>query len=428
MTTLTPETTLSIIDRGDDMQRRLRYQAGCAALYGLRILDDDSEFQELFCEHHEDVLLKRKDGCFIGVQVKTRAEGLEPFKATDETILRAVGRFVELELQFPTQFERFVLAANGGVWQRERNGNNLLYLLELAQSPSENGIDRQPLTKFINRVIKALFIAQFKQRFPLDKSELAAAVTSCLAKTYVEEEMPGLNDVEARLVKRLNAIAEFQGRRHDDLCRAIKTLTQTMFEAASLEAADTLAAYVTLAPNPASARVQTILDGKKLTKESIRACLITSLQADGLLRSNRAITVADLPKGMRRMELKMSAGGLSDNNIDLAKDLRSSTESLLLAWLYRYGEAEADVRYQHLRTLVRVECQEAYDQTATSESLFGEQLLQNIRLRLRERREREQGRLWECRHEHLMGMASLLTEECKLWWSKEFPLPEDTSL
>lgn len=428
MTTATPETVLSATDRGDDMQRRLRYQASCAALYGLKLLELESELEEIFCEQHEDVLLKRKDGRFVGVQVKTRADGLEPLKASDPMVLSSLRRFVELEIQFPAQFERFVLFSNGGVWRRERSAHNLAYLLELARTPFEDDTDQRPLKTFTERCVKNLFTAAFKKRFPLDKPALIVLTQKVLGKTHVEEETPGLNDMESRLVKCLNALSEFQGRRYDELSRAIRSLTQASFEAASLVGIDSLTAYVALANNPAEARAQTIVDGKRLTSAKILELLRGQLQPSALLRANSQIAVTELPPGMRRMELKMSAGGLSATNIDLAKDLRNSTETLLLEWLHKYGSAQANTRYEHLHTLVRVECQEAYDQIVQPNTLFGDQLLKEIRQRLNECQQREQDKLWGCRYEHLLGMTGLLTEECKLWWSEEFPLPEATSL
>ena len=54
---ITPETILSNGDPGDDMQRRLRYQAIYAASLALSLVAADSEFDCLFCEHHEDILM-----------------------------------------------------------------------------------------------------------------------------------------------------------------------------------------------------------------------------------------------------------------------------------------------------------------------------------------------------------------------------------
>jgi len=61
-----PEYTISE-DPGDDIQQRYRYQAACAAIISLSLLSGDSEFECLFCEHHEDILIKKVDGKFIAM-------------------------------------------------------------------------------------------------------------------------------------------------------------------------------------------------------------------------------------------------------------------------------------------------------------------------------------------------------------------------
>ena len=53
-----PEEVLSLRDPGDDMQRRLRYQAAYGALLCLNLLDEQ-DYVQIFCEQHEDFLIKK---------------------------------------------------------------------------------------------------------------------------------------------------------------------------------------------------------------------------------------------------------------------------------------------------------------------------------------------------------------------------------
>ncbi len=112
----TLEYTLSTSDAGDDVNRRFRYQAAYAAILALGMFIEETDFEELFCEHHEDILVKRKDGKFIAIQVKTRLETYTPFKAKDQTTLDVMVKFVKLDREFPDQFVSFVLATNLGFW------------------------------------------------------------------------------------------------------------------------------------------------------------------------------------------------------------------------------------------------------------------------------------------------------------------------
>jgi hypothetical protein len=50
------------------------------------LFDDTQDVEEVFCEHHEDVLLKHCDGMFTGHQVKTRESNQPLWKASDSQI------------------------------------------------------------------------------------------------------------------------------------------------------------------------------------------------------------------------------------------------------------------------------------------------------------------------------------------------------
>jgi len=131
---------------------------------------------------------------------------------------------------------------------------------------------------------------------------------------------------------------------------------------------------------------------------------------------------------MRAMQLKMAKGGVSIQNIDLAKDLKFSAERLLAGWIHKYGSGEANKRHQHLSLVIRNECQEAHDLSKTDDELFGEKMLNEVRKRLRERYQHEISSQYnDCVYEHLLGIAAMLTEECKIWWSEVFSIPQGVS-
>jgi hypothetical protein len=125
----TPADVLSTSDPGDDMQRRIRYQAAYGALLSLQLVSD-SEMSELFCEQHEDFLVRKANGLFVGYQVKTRLPHLGPFKSDDGSMINAMERFVNLDIDFPDQFESFVIVSNCDFWQAEDNGKNLASLIK----------------------------------------------------------------------------------------------------------------------------------------------------------------------------------------------------------------------------------------------------------------------------------------------------------
>jgi hypothetical protein len=69
-----PEEVLAQNDPGDETANRYRFQWTWAAVVCCMMLDETEDVEEVFCEHHEDVLLKHRDGSFTGHQVKTRGD------------------------------------------------------------------------------------------------------------------------------------------------------------------------------------------------------------------------------------------------------------------------------------------------------------------------------------------------------------------
>jgi len=126
-----PDTVLSQSDPGDDVQRRFRYQATKAAMLALSLLDDEAEVEEVYCEHHEDVLVKKRGERFHGVQIKTRFDESGPHKSTDEEIAGSIKRFIELERKFDKHFDGYTIGSNAGFWNEDKTASSLPYLLSL---------------------------------------------------------------------------------------------------------------------------------------------------------------------------------------------------------------------------------------------------------------------------------------------------------
>lgn len=113
---------------GADKFGRFRYQATCAAIFGLTMLDDDSEYEKLYCEALEDFTMQRKDGKLTSVQVKSRDKGLDPLKTSDKEVLSSLHRFAEYETADASSFSRYVIATNIGFWRGRKDWYNLTFL------------------------------------------------------------------------------------------------------------------------------------------------------------------------------------------------------------------------------------------------------------------------------------------------------------
>jgi len=140
-------------DHGADTQFRYRYQATCAAIYSLLLLRDPQEYDTLYCELLEDILLRRPDGEYVGIQVKTRKEGLGPFKATEEDIIHSLRKFVKLDLEYPNRFCKYMIVTNCGFWNEKQDGGNLEYLLDLCKNQPEDPAIHEKLSRLISQLV-----------------------------------------------------------------------------------------------------------------------------------------------------------------------------------------------------------------------------------------------------------------------------------
>lgn len=397
-------------DVGADTQRRFRHQACYIAILSLGLLDDEGPLRELYCEHHDDVILQMKSGSFKAVQLKTRLVGGVPFKSGDAEIVGALRRFVTLEAKFPGRFESYLLASNVGFWHEKKNGSNLDYVLSELRIGSG---------KFCGALVKKI-------------AEMEPAIDSAIASNALRKVQlgvtPGLDDVEPKLREQLAQISEFSVRRYDELKAASDSLRDRIFEASSLAGLSALPEYLAVCSDSLqSLQDQNVIKLKRIDKTIVSEVLNRELSSETLLRTHQLVPIVDLPKGMNRMEIKMTAGGLSVREIDHLKDLKFSTEYLLQQWLYIYGNEQAQKYYEHLRVVVRGACLAAQEKSQQPEGFYASKMLSDLRQRLEHHFTTIAVDTPECRQDHLLGMAGILTEDCKVWWSAEFELPEEST-
>jgi Cap4 dsDNA endonuclease len=297
----TPENLLDKDDPGDDTQRRFRYQATYAALKSLAMLEEEPEVAYIFCEHWEDVLVKRTDGQFIGIQIKTRSVGKDSFKTNDEEIINSLKRFIQLEKNFSKDFERYVIAASCGFWQERKNSSNLPYLLKItSEISSEEALSNSYLSQLLKKLLK------------IYKGEHSLIVET-LKKVYLENA-PGLEDVSPRLFQALACCSQVKHFSHQQILKIEEALIGAMLKAAALPKASPREEYLGLLKDPEQERANLTIQGKKITIEQILELVnldisgVSDSQSTVLLTNYNHSPLAKLPKGMRKMNYPAASG------------------------------------------------------------------------------------------------------------------------
>jgi hypothetical protein len=404
-----PSEILSTSDPGDDMQRRIRYQAAYGALLSLQLITD-SEMSQLFCEQHEDFLVRKANGLFVGYQVKTRLPHLGPFKSDEEPMVSTIERFVKLDIEFPDQFERFVIVANCDFWQAEDNGKNLVFVIK--------GMRERPSAKLTGTASEIVELLQ--EKCGCAKKKIVATIS----KIHLDGSVPKFDDITANVTFAIGGIAAFKNRELPELHKCAEALISTILLASALTCHQPIRHHFVSASDPSDAIVKSKLQQKLILGGAVLELIHASLAELTTMSSSQTLDAKALPLGHHKLEKKMAAGEIPFHDIDLAKDHQLSAEYALQSWLGRYDYEQANKRYKQVDLIVRTQCLEAYDDEISTSQPFGKSMLSNVRKRLKATAATSNA-TFDLRYEHLLGLASMATQECKVWWSEPFAVGGD---
>jgi hypothetical protein len=410
MSSHSPDTVAPQGDAGAETAQRYFYQYSYTAVLACALMDTDSDVAEIYCEHHDDILAKRRDNKIHAIQVKTRQLGSELWKSGDKEMIDTLVRFAKLEHDFPDRFWRYTIATNHQFFEVRENGSNLPYLLRLAFELAVDGVPAGCLATFVQKLVKAAECDQ-----PL--------VLGMLKKANCDHRPPKLDDILNELCDALRlSCADSADASYGTLAAAADALTAEVARASSLRHSQSIPLYLSLRWDAADAETKLLIGGKRLTRERIQAVLKTVFGTPELLSPANPSVPRALPAGETRLRKKLDAGGLSAMTVDVARDCYSAAFKQQREWAAKYGEKKAIERYHHISTIMRAEAAQAYEETVSDVGLFGREMLRVLRERLRLRRQSGGAELLGCVDEHLLGYAYMLTDDCKVWWSKAFDL------
>lgn len=403
-----PDHELAAGDPGDETGRRYRFQYAWSAIWCCAVIDETEDVIEVFCEHHEDVLLKHGDGSFTGEQVKTRESDQPPWKAGEETVRAAFARFVKLDADYPDCFRAFRFCTNHPMFVA-RTGQSIPFLLEQVASADDLSDLADPVRAWVAKIAKQANV-----------DPVRAFVT--LKKCRATDGLPKLQDSTMRLADAVSTSwAEASECTHPVLVSAARALLDECARAATLDHEQVLPAYIAARDEDQS---RSRINGKRMDGARIRAILGACLSGTApLVGSSDPIT----PSGKGRPDLlskKLDAGGFSAVSVNSANDLRDKADYLAISWTKKHGKRAGLDRYQHVRSIALSDAARAFESTQRADVKFGPQMRENFRDRLDARRSLG-SQLYDCTNEHLEGFSYILTSECVIQWSVDRPWEEE---
>jgi|JI10StandDraft_1071094.scaffolds.fasta_scaffold44176_4 hypothetical protein len=405
---VSPEFVPAAKDPGDDTASRFAYQWTYAAVVCCMLLDDAEDVVDVFCEHHEDILLKHADDRFSGLQIKTRASDQTAWKFSDEAVRNACARFAQLERDFPSNFISYKFLTNHPLHAAD-NFQCFQHILKTMKDASSLAALEPQAAKIVEQLAKLS---------TCDKE----VVFSALRKTSASDDLPKIRDIKMRLCTDLASLwPKAKDCTHAVLVRAAGELSRHCADASSLAHAQVLPAYLAVSKAPVLKELATRLAAKRIDKSCLLAILEKSINATAPLSADPRFV--DPPGAVDNNLLlkKIDAGGFSEVSRNSAADLRNKADYLALTWVQKHGDVEGLKRYDQVRSIVLREAAAALEETKTSEKPFGVKMLIELRKKIKARRKQGADDFFDCRDEHVEGFAFGLTAECKIIWSSDRP-------
>lgn len=402
---------MSMADRGDETQRRFKYQINYTALKALQLLRDPVDFIAIYCEHIEDLLVEYNDGLLTGIQVKSRELDQNHLKASDETVRGTLIRFCLRDAGFPNRFKSFIFATNFVFYSSETPDNVKIVLSYCCGCPVPAKIKIDRIVKYLEKLAKEAGLTQ-------------AQVVSTLAKVRLEERRTGIDQPDIELMPALGEFEKFRQCPYDRLLTLSKALQSHIWHISS----PPLSSFV-LDSHDVTNDLQSHLDKlraarKRLDRDQLDRLLEPDEQQNELLHIARYQKRDVIPPGLGRMELKMGDGGVTYADVEEMKDNVAALEATFLKWKEKYGLKEANSRLAHFQALTIRDARKAETEAVAGGTPYGARMLSDLRQRLEQTLSNEEKNTFGCRVEHLVGTAGLLSEECRIWWGEKRSLLE----
>jgi hypothetical protein len=158
---------------------------------------------------------------------------------------------------------------------------------------------------------------------------------------------------------------------------------------------------------------------KRITRNELADWFKTQKETPVVLKLKDCPGISEMPSGTELLYMKMDAGEINADNINMMRDLKYSFEQHAASWVHK-DLASANERYQQVMTVTENLCREVYDEHNIATTNNGMEMLKNVRSAIKDRKANDQGIFLDCTYEHVLGTVGVLTENCKVWWSSKF--------
>ncbi|MDO9203586.1 MAG: dsDNA nuclease domain-containing protein [Hydrogenophaga sp.] len=401
-------------DRGDETQERFRYQWAIGVWLLAQSLSGERVIRALWCEHHEDYLLELPTGRYIAVQVKTDSRENVHWRWSDDALVDSVARFCAFEKTHGAVIDSYEFVSNAAPYvpaATTRRADSLMAspdrLIQCCSRASTHSEIEEPYkVAFTGLVDKTggdpilLFQVLLKLRFA--QGPVLRGYDDTLAASIV----PKLPSCAT-----LTAIA---------CCRLRDELIGLVQAACRLRADGIDGAVAYLATN---GRPEPALRGKCITPESVVELMARFRQPSfRFVDSGAGVSIGATAGRTEVLSRKMRNAYLGSQFEPLRMRMDAADQRLMERALLEPDGFDAIAN--QLVSTVLVECKdiEAMTFDHADEKTRGLAIYKQILRRMDSLAKEEPERVCREPKDSLMGIAGMLSGECKFAWGT--PLEE----
>lgn len=402
------------VDRGDETQERFRYQWAIGVFLLAQSLTGSRAIRALWCEHHDDYLLELPTGRYVAVQVKTDGRENARWRWSDSALVESVARFCAFERTHGAAIDGYEFLSNAPPYipasTAEKDGTIASSPMRLAQCCVKASTPTR---------IEEPYLAAF---FALSKKtgDDEAALFRVLQKLQFALGPPlrGYDDTfSASVIPKIPGCASLL----PVLCCRLRDELIGLVEGAcrlKMPGMDGAVAY--LASN---GRPDVVLRGKCLTPDSASELIARMGQPNfRFVDSGVGLNVVKTPGRADVLQRKMRNAYLG-GQFEAMRIRMDSADQRLLERAHLEPE-RFDAIAQQLIGAVLVECKDveaiAFDHA--DEKTRGLAIYKQVLQRLEHLAKQEPDRVCHEPKDTLMGVAGMLSGECKFAWGT--PLEE----
>ena len=397
-------------DPGDQVIRKFRYQHAYGVVLAILMMNETRPYRAIWCEQHEDLLAERTDDLFEAFQVKTRKSETGSWNITDESFVKSMKRFVDLDSEFPGKITKFYFVSNAECSNSDSQRSAHLSPIKLSgtvlEAKSKDDLKGSALDGFdalrvsTERDDDALF--SVLRRLELVHGPTERAFEDELCQTH------------------LPTLSQCSGLSARFLAKVLNSLIGLLERAASLQSNDPLRHCFGLTSTD---EVDPYLLGKRVCADDVTlairdACDLSIQYPEGLATlsfdKNQSDSIV--------LKKKLDRGGLGARYEAMRRKVLMA-ESALLDVASRPGGGKQ--KLAQIENVVFSECDEAHLRASSHQAPFGPAMLTNVYDRLEAIARDDPLKVDRQPYEVLVGVAGLLTSACLVWWSDQFQMEDD---